>query len=55
MACLQLRFGKQVLTAQVVSFHASCGPDEHIWCGPSLGQDSLAILDGAADLINIKL
>lgn len=54
-ACLRLRFGKQVLTAQVVSFHALCGPDEHVWCGPDLGQDSFAILDGTASLMNIEL
>ncbi len=37
--------GKQERTAQVPSFHAVCGPDESVRCGPDLGLRNFAIWD----------
>jgi len=46
MACLWLRSGKQEPSAQVPSFHATCGPDHHTMhgrCRPDLGRHKVSI------------
>ena len=43
MAWLWPTFGKQKRSAQVPSFHAVCGPDEHVRCRPGMGQKNFAI------------
>ncbi len=43
LAYLWPKFGKQERTAQVPSFHAVCGPDESVRCGPDLDLRNFAI------------
>ncbi len=43
LAYLWPKSGKQERTAQVPSFHAVCGPDESVRCGPDLGLRNFAI------------
>ena len=45
MAWLWPTFGKQKRSTQVSSFHAVCGPDEHVRCGPDMDQKNFAIWD----------
>ncbi len=42
-ACLWPKSGKQERITQVPSFHAVCGPDESVRCGPDLGLRNFAI------------
>ncbi len=37
------KFGKQERNTQVPSFHAVCGPDESVRCGPDLGLGNFAL------------
>ncbi len=45
LAYLWPKSGKQERTAQVPSFHAVCGSDESVRCGPHLGLRNFAIWD----------
>ncbi len=47
MACLWPKSGKQERTSLVLSFHAVCGPDESVRCGPDLDIRNFAIWAGA--------
>ncbi len=47
MACLWPKSGKQERTSPVLSFHAICGPDESVRCGPDLDIRNFAIWAGA--------